>query len=556
MYVFRDGRRTISGAELLSELCRALNPCAHAPEDNLLTALIAAGELECALADDNSCADSCQLAASITDEIASAFLLGEMHSLSSILLRAGQIRVAGIYQASVQEGFAYYALHPRKVAMLLDTLTLAPRMAVLGIRSIGATLSAVACAALRQRGIECSRTSVRPTGHPYGRALELTPELRHWIADAGDAGFLILDEGPGISGSSFLAVAERLVECGVSCDRIQMIGSREVDPATLRAENAHARWRRFRFHVMQNAPLVPAGAGESLSGGTWRRYFPCDECTMPATWPTLEVAKFLTLDGASLFKFEGLGHYGAAVGARAQLLAENGFSPRYLGNRNGFGLYKLVSGRMLTARDLSPKFLERMAEYLAFRAANFAASAQQSPELEKMLCWNWQTEFGEELSPDESHLSAIRVVTCDARMMPHEWLCIEQGELLKLDAVSHGDNHFFPGPCDIAWDVAGAIIEWEMPPETRSWFVRLYEERSGDSVAGRLPPYLLAYAAFRMGWSSMAALSSHGEYDEALLLRDYRRYREAALHLRCGEDSTISNRTQQSPQPPCAAPLR
>ena len=115
----------------------------------------------------------------------------------------------------MQEGFAYYALHPRKVAMLLDTLELKSPVAVLGIRSIGVTLSAVACAALRLRGIECRRFTVRPTGHPYNRLLELKPEFRDWLAHARDAGFLVVDEGPGISGSSFLAVAEALVNCGV-----------------------------------------------------------------------------------------------------------------------------------------------------------------------------------------------------------------------------------------------------------------------------------------------------------------------------------------------------
>ena len=120
-----------------------------------------------------------------------------------------------------------------------------------------------------------------------------------------------------------------------------------------------------------------------------------------------------------------------------------------------------------------------------------------------------------------------RVVVCDGRMMPHEWLRTDGGELLKLDAGIHGDNHFFPGPCDIAWDVAGAIVEWELQGEARERFVREYEARSGDAIAERLAPYLLAYTIFRLGWSKMAALAMQGEYDEALLTRDYQRYRAA-----------------------------
>jgi hypothetical protein len=149
-----------------------------------------------------------------------------------------------------------------------------------------------------------------------------------------------------------------------------------------------------------------------------------------------------------------------------------------------------------------------------------------------MLCWNWHAEFGEELGSDESWLKVERVTVCDARMMPQEWLCTSTGKLQKLDGASHGDNHFFPGPCDIAWDVAGAIVEWEMLGQARERFLSEYEARSGDPVRERLYPYMLAYVIFRLGWCKMAALAMHGEYDELLLERDYHRYRTFATHLR------------------------
>ncbi len=229
MYVFRDGRRTVSGAELLSSLNDALHRWQsapeHAAEDRVLAALIAAGELECALLDSAGPnapdSHSCDIASEITEALAHAFLSGLKYSYSSIVQCAQQLQVTGHYQIAVQEGFAYYALHPRKMAMLLDTLELRSPVAVLGIRSIGVTLSAVACAALRLRGIQCQRRNVRPTGHPYDRKLELTPELSDWVASVPEAGFLVVDEGPGISGSSFLAVAEALVQCGVRQERIQ-----------------------------------------------------------------------------------------------------------------------------------------------------------------------------------------------------------------------------------------------------------------------------------------------------------------------------------------------
>mgnify|MGYP001025078836 CR=1 FL=1 len=91
----------------------------------LLAALILAGELECALLDDR--ADdllldvSCCVASLMTDGLARAFLTGRTDLLPSILQLAERIET-GRYQAAVQEGFAYYALHPRKLATLLDLM--------------------------------------------------------------------------------------------------------------------------------------------------------------------------------------------------------------------------------------------------------------------------------------------------------------------------------------------------------------------------------------------------------------------------------------------------
>jgi hypothetical protein len=566
MYVFREGRRTASGAELISRLRGALRRWRGAPaqdsEDSLLAALIAAGELECALLDgdggDAALPDlSCGIAAEITDGLARALLTGRKDLFLSILQKVEQLRIGERYEVAVQEGFAYYALHPRKVAMCIETLRLAilgfntpgyntpghntelhnpweqrTGVCVVGIRSIGVTLGAVACASLALRGVPCQRISVRPTGHPYDRKLELTPRLREWVARGGAAEFLVVDEGPGISGSSFLAVAEALEGCGAAAGRIHLIGSREADPATLRVANACQRWGRYPFHAMQAAPLEPPGAGANHSGGAWRRHFHCADEAMPAVWTPLEPATFLAHDGQSVFRYEGLGHYGEAVGARAERLADSGFAPRYRGHRRGFGEYARVPGRMLYLGQCSPELLTRMARYLALRCTAFAGGAAQTPELETMLRWNWQLEFGEELGSAESQMRTERVVVCDGGMMPHEWLRSTRGELLKLNAGSYGDNHFFPGPCDMAWDVAGTIVEWELEGEARDRFVGEYARRSGDAIAERLDPYLLAYATFRMGWSRMAAAAMQGEYDEALLERDYRRYRAHALGLR------------------------
>jgi hypothetical protein len=548
MYVFREGKYDVAGAELVFRLRDALSRARNAPEpeleDRLLGALIAAGELECAVLDagagDNLNSAEAPPLAAITDELAGAFLSIQKDRLPSIMQRAVRFQIDGRYRAAVQEGFAYYALHPRKLALLLDSMlaegqlphAMQDGVRVLGIRSIGLTLSAVACAALEQRGIACRRTSVRPSGHPYDRRLEASPRLRHWVGE-GEGEFLVVDEGPGISGSSFLAVAEALETCGVSRERIHMVGSREIVVAnTLLAPDAARRWPRFSFHAVLAAPLPPDQAGEVLTPGIWQSSFRRGDCAPFSSWTALEPAMFLSRDRQSTFCFAGFGHYGEAVCARARLAAVAGFAPPHLGSCRGFRQSAVVPGKTSSRQECSPELLARMAAYVAFRAEACAVATPQSSELEAMLRWNWQIEFGTELGGAEAQLKAERVAVCDGQMRPEQWLRSSDGELLKLDADNLGDNHFFPGPCDIAWDLAGCIVEWELRGQAREQFLTEYTRRSGDTAAERLGPYLLAYSIFRMAHSRMAAAAMEGEANQEPLQRDYLHYRAQALRLR------------------------
>lgn len=92
-------------------------------------------------------------------------------------------------------------------------------------------------------------------------------------------------------------------------------------------------------------------------------------------------------------------------------------------------------------------------------------------------------------------------------MLPHEWLATATG-IRKVDVFDHGDDHFYPGPCDIAWDVAGAICELELGTRQRQVLLSCYETATADStIAERLPFYELAYLAHRLGYAAMAARS-------------------------------------------------
>ncbi len=593
MYVFRDGRRIVSGQRLVSELRVALEALAaesRPGQDRVLDALITAGELECALADAGSPAseqaNNVSAAAGLTDDLAEMLVSSGTGQDSEscrhgdptrLLAKLESVSVPPRLQVSVHEGFAYYALHPLKLVDLLQTLPLPRDTAVMGIRSIGVTLSAVLVAALRHRGCAADRLSVRPEGHPYERKLALTAPQKAWVERHRDGQFMVVDEGPGLSGSSFLAVAEALAESGIPSQRILLIGSRQPDPAQLRSPNAVERWNRFRFTCLASAPHVPAGAIIPISGGQWRDEFLTGADGRPASWAQLEMAKFLSADRKLLYKFEGFGHFGGEIGKRARTLAAAGLAPEYLGNECGFGIYAMNSGRFLTHINVSaelspqpmenrhclgtpellpqpmenrhclgtpellpqpmenrhclgtPELLRHLARYCAFRVREFPADDSQPSALDEMASWNWSLEFGS--APGPRPLEVERRVFCDARMMPHEWLACPDGRLLKLDGVAHGDDHFFPGPCDIAWDLAGTIIEWKLQPAVQEFFLQEYRRLSEDDARRRLPSYLQAYAAFRFGWSKMAALASAGTPDEPLLWQDFHRYRAIAASL-------------------------
>jgi hypothetical protein len=276
-----------------------------------------------------------------------------------------------------------------------------------------------------------------------------------------------------------------------------------------------------------NEPVLAEGAREEIGGGLWRRIVLKEFDAQPACWPQLESSKYLDADRKAMFKFHGYGYYGKKIEQRARRLAEAGFSPKMLGMARGFGRYEFVGGRVLALSDLSSSLLQRMAEYCAFRKAEF--STDECPnEIEAMANWNWECEFEKRL-PRLFELPVEHLVIADGRMIPHEWLLTDHGRVLKVDAVSHGDDHFFPGPCDIAWDVAGAIVEWQMDAAQTAEFVDQYRLLACDDVRARLPEYVLAYAIFRMAWSKMAAQASAGQFDEVLLMRDYERYREYAV---------------------------
>jgi hypothetical protein len=195
--------------------------------------------------------------------------------------------------------------------------------------------------------------------------------------------------------------------------------------------------------------------------------------------------------------------------------------------------YPVVKARPASVKDISETALDQLAEYCAFRRREFQLKNDPAlgfgPNLSEMLQWNIQEEFGCELARNDAFQIPNRAqghepILVDGRMQPHEWLVTPNG-LLKVDGASHGDDHFFPGPTDIAWDLAGAIVEWHMSSQAKDYFTQRYRFFSGDDPHERLPSFIQAYTAFRLGYCRMAADSMRSTQEEERLYREYRRYR-------------------------------
>jgi hypothetical protein len=83
------------------------------------------------------------------------------------------------------------------------------------------------------------------------------------------------------------------------------------------------------------------------------------------------------------------------------------------------------------------------------------------------------------------------------------------------------------GPQPLAWDVAGALVEWGLDAATAAPLLTAYQAADGDPLpAATLTFYRQAYAAFRAGQCDLCAqMSGHdpGEQDRLWAARD--RYR-------------------------------
>lgn len=457
------------------------------------------------------------------------------------------------------EGFAHYAVYPEAFWAAASAVGAPRPTRVLGVRSIGTTLGACVAAAL---DLDAPHT-VRPQGHPFARTVVPAPRAAAAMRDGADEVWAVVDEGPGLSGSSIGAAADALVGAGVAPGRLVLLPSHDGAPGA-RASAAHRRlWSTARSAVLSfedlwgdggppGRPLAAWAADitgpllappEDIAGGGWRRHHHADEGDWPAVDRQNERRKYLLhgRQGRFLLRFTGLGSFGRAKYDRARRLAEAGFGVEPLAWRHGF-LIERWRGDLrplaLAGAD-RPALLRRLADYLAFRARAFPACVGEGASPATLLAMaraNTAEALGDAAAegldrwaPEIEALAAMsRPVAVDGRLAPGEWLDDGSRLPLKVDALDHCCAHDLVGCQDIAWDVAGAATEWGLDDDETETLRRAVARRAGAPCDARLVDFMrVAYAAFWVGASTMARDRETG--DEAGRLTASLSHRVAAL---------------------------
>ncbi len=442
---------------------------------------------------------------------------------------------AGAITTKQAEGYAFYALYPESYIAAARKSGLGADTVVIGIRSIGAGLAALVAAGL---GAPPAQT-VRPHGHPFDRRLSIGDALAERLL-GGNGAIAIVDEGPGLSGSSFNGVADWLVEHGIEEHRIHFFPS-HGGALGHAAQAAHReRWARAsRHHVDFDALVVRASnpahrlqswaegaTGDRLtqmkdvSGGGWRGLSKGGE-DLPAD-PAMEKRKFLLTGGRGkwIAKFSGLGNIGENKLHLAEALGKAGFLPQPATLAGGFLVLPWIGGET-GAENLVPP--DRILQYLALRAGMPpAGNGADLAELFEATIFNIGKRHGEEAASavrsglgDPGRFSLVRCCT-DNRMQRWEWRQ-KDGHWYKFDSLDHHAAHDLVGCQDIAWDLAGACVELDLSPDEQRWLAtelgtRL--EREFDPAF--LQAIELCYLGFQTGLWSMARDRNNEE--EAVLI--------------------------------------
>lgn len=534
MLVYGDHRQRADPHERAREINRLLDAVETqaskaARHDTLVRALIETGQLLQGIADAEFERRDCDC---LTKTIASVSLV--LAALGRAVCRSWdgltdaaplpRLEPSRDWPAQVDlklpEGFAFYAVYPEAYVEAARRLKLAAPPRVIGIRSIGTSLAAVVAGALGAP----APTTVRPFGDPYDRKIAFHEALERELLD-GDAHYVIVDEGPGQSGSSFAAVAEWLQSRGVASDRMALIPSHAGSPGPATTEARRCWWDGSQREVADFGDSLQAIVGgwceellgpldgplEDISGGRWRRLHDWRGEDWPAAIPPFERRKFITRVRGERFlvKFAGLGRIGEEKLAIGRTLFAEGLVPEPVGLAHGFIVERWCEHAHPLHDDDTP--VAEIGRYIGTRARLLPAMSGSGASVDDLIAMvrrNVAVEFGAASLPllDDWARGAAKLerrvvrVRTDNKLDRHEWLRAGSGVLIKTDALDHHQAHDLIGCQDLAWDVAGALVEFGLDAVHGDRLLASVAESSARDVDEHLLDfYRPAYLAFRLG---------------------------------------------------------
>jgi hypothetical protein len=300
---------------------------------------------------------------------------------------------------------------------------------------------------------------------------------------------------------------------------------------------AQADASRNLAHWFSDLVGPPTSPLVDLSAGRWRAQAPFRQDHRPPAHLQQEARKYLlrTKSGNWLLKFAGLDLRGRSKLAMANALGEAGFVPKALALRHGFIIEPWLERTRRLALDETSKerLIPRLGAYLGFRACHFPALPEAGASVDRladMLLHNGGQVLDKTahaaLQDFCRHTSAAgfsfpRVAT-DNRLHAWEWRETEDGRIVKTDALDHAFGHDLIGCQNIAWDVAGASVEFGLTTDQRESLARQVELAAGELLDRRLLDCLLpCYLAFQLGYYTLAAEAVSFDEEEQERLRHH-----------------------------------
>jgi len=426
----------------------------------------------------------------------------------------------------IPEGFAFYAVFPEQycaaaVRYLARHGDANPATHVIGLRSIGTTLSAAVSVVLRAAGAAHRRYTLRPRGHPFRRELDLP----HSFAPGERA--LVVDEGPGLSGSSFFAAARALAAEGVPHANTAYFCAHDHGPGAQASPEIRDFWRSATRYVAAHYDVMTAVRGaptnalneeleaafgspcrtiSDLSGGRWRQHTFSLEREWPAAYCEFERPKylarladgrliFLKFYGSVFFNDESRGNWSPADTQAARMIARSGIATRTL---RGFVARAWLAGCPLARRDFRIDRVQLLCDALTGRPWLRARAASSS---------------------------ADAFIGCGGRLCPHDWLRLPTGQAIKLPDTLQGYDHTAIESATLGWDFAGATIEWGLGERELGLLLERFAARTGITVErASVAPHIQRYAEFHAEKAAFCARQCD-RAEAARLRRDAFRYR-------------------------------